>query len=582
MMKGRIQQRLRAAIALFAGAALFPALLVTPQVSVASDAPAPAPETTCAALATSGAQGSPVQGLTITTAQWQAAGTQVATREGPVSAPPHCLVEGYFAERPGLVGGPYRIGFRMRLPQAWNGRYLFTGGGGSNGVVGDALGFAGGGVSPGLMRGYAVIAQDSGHDNTRNNLPDHGGDLVFGHDPEARRNYGFASLKPAYDVGRHVIRAFYGRDSKTNLFWGCSKGGQEGMAFAQRYPDAFDGIFAMAPGFALPRAALAEAWDTQQFAAILRARGENPTVPGLKTALTPAQSALLSEATLAACDKLDGAADGMINAIGQCTAARVLPELRKHLCTPGAIGACLEPGQLSAVERLMAGPRNRSGKPLYTSWPWDAGLGLPGWRLWTVGLDKGPPSLNVVLGAGSLAAVFTAPSTVLGADPEKLLAWQLGFDFDRDAPRIYGVSAPFTESAWFDVGMHATDLSAFRAHGGKLIVPHGMSDPVFSANDTIAWWNAVNRKTGGHAAEFVRVFPVPGMNHCAGGPATDQFDGLSALENWVVDHKAPEAIPAKAGPATPWPGRERPLCPYPRQAMPSGAGFACRNAAARR
>lgn len=572
MTQRRIHQTKRAATVLFAGAALF----IVPQMARAQAGARPSREAACTGLAAAAVKGAPVPGLTIAAATWQPTGTRVTTREGPVAAPAHCLVEGYFGERPGLVGGTYRIGFRLRLPDAWNGRYLFTGGGGSDGVVGDALGFVGGGVTPGLLRGYAVIAQDSGHDNTRNNQPDHGGDLVFGHDPQARRDYGFASLKPSYDVGRHVIRAFYGRDSKTNLFWGCSKGGQEGMAFAQRYPDAFDGIFAMAPGFALPRAALAEAWDTQQFAGILRTRGETPTVVGLKTALTPAQSALVSEATLTACDALDGAADGMINAIGQCTAARVVPELRKHLCAPGATGTCLSPDQLAAIERLMAGPRNSAGTPLYAAWPWDAGVGLPGWRLWTVGLDNGPPSLNVVLGAGSLAAVFTTPPTVLGADPEKLLAWQLAFDFDRDAPRIYAVAPPFTESAWFDVGMHATDLSAFRAHGGKLIVPHGMSDPVFSANDTIAWWNAVNRKAGGHAADFVRVFPVPGMNHCAGGPSTDRFDGLGALESWVIDHRAPDAMPAKAGPGTPWPGRERPLCAYPKQARPAGAGFACR------
>jgi hypothetical protein len=562
---------------ILAGAALVPALLAAPLPSVADVAPAAAPaEATCTALAQSAAQGAPVAGLTITAATWQAAGTSVATREGPVAAPSHCLVEGYFAARPGLVGGTYRIGFRMRLPAAWNGRFLFSGGGGSDGVVGDALGFVGGGNVPGLLRGYAVIAQDSGHDNTRNNQPDHGGDLVFGHDPQARRDYGFASLKPSYDVGRHVIRLFYGRDSRTNLFWGCSKGGQEGMAFAQRFPDAFDGIFAMAPGFALPRAALAEAWDTQQLAGILRDRGQAPTVMGLKSAFSPTQAALVSDAVLTACDALDGAADGMVNAIGQCTTARVLPQLRRRQCAPGASGACLEPGQIVALTRLMAGPRNRAGRPLYAEWPWDAGVGQPGWRVWTMGLDKGPPALNVVLGAGSLAAVFTTPPTALGPDPEKLLAWQLAFDFDRDAPGIDRTAAPFTESAWFDVGMQATDLSAFRAHGGKLIVPHGMSDPVFSASDTIAWWNAVDRRAGGHAAEFVRVFPVPGMNHCGGGPATDRFDGLAALEQWVIDHKAPEAIPAKAGPETPWPGRERPLCPYPRQAMPVGAGFACR------
>ena len=101
-----------------------------------------------------------------------------------------------------------------------------------------------------------------------------------------------------------------------------------------------------------------------------------------------------------------------------------------------------------------------------------------------------------------------------------------------------------------------------------MIVPHGVSDPVFSINDTIAWWNDVNRQNAGQAASFVRVFPVPGMAHCQGGPATDQFDGLGALVRWVEQGQAPDRIEASAGPATPWPGRTRPLCPYPLVARP--------------
>lgn len=560
-------------IALLAGAALLPLWLAAPKPAAAGPAMG---EGACHALASSALAGAPVKGLTITTAQWQPAGTQVTARDGAVAAPAHCLIEGHFADSPGLIGGPYHIAFRMRLPEKWNGRFLFTGGGGSNGVVGDALGSNGAGNVPGLLRGYAVIAQDSGHDNNTNQLPDHGGNLVFGHDPVARANYGYASLKPSYDVGRHLIRSFYHRDATTKLFWGCSKGGQEGMAFAQRYPKAFDGIVAMAPGFSLPRAALAEAWDSQAVAGILRARGQTPSVALMKTAFTPAQASLVSEATLAACDALDGTKDGMISAIGKCTSARVLPELRKRECAPGASEACLAPEQITALTKIMGGPRSSAGKALYAPWPWDAGVGLPGWRVWKMGLDNGPPALNVVLGAGSLAAVFTSPPTPLGADPDKLLAWQLAFDFDRDAPRIYAAAAPFTTSAWHDVGMRSADLSAFRRAGGKLIVPHGMSDPVFSAYDTIAWWNEVNARQAGQAARFARVFPVPGMNHCTGGPATDQFDSLTALEDWVLRHRAPVQIPAKAGPAAPWPGRQRPLCAYPAEAAASENTFVCK------
>lgn len=541
--------------------------VASPQVAHSFD------QARCGALAGLAQGNSPVPGLTIQSVLWRDAGLVLTSPRGEKSAPlpAHCEIEGYYAEQPGIVGGPYRNGFRMRLPQVWNQRFLFQGGGGSNGIVGDATGPNGAGNPSALERGYAVIAQDSGHDNTRNNLPDHGGELVFGHDPVARANYGHASLKPTYDLGRYLIHIAYGEDPQTKLFWGCSKGGQEGMAFAQRYPDAFDGIVAMAPGFSLPRAAVAEAWDTQQFAGILSARGETPTVARLRNAFSPAQWQRVASTVLATCDGDDGAVDGMIGAFEQCTTARVEPRLRQQQCAPdGNDGACLKVAQVDALVQVMDGVRDSAGKQLYAPFAWDAGVGTPGWRVWKIGMDPAPPALNVRLGASSLAAVFTSPPTALAADPQTLLNWQLAFDFDRDAPGIYAVTSPFTTSPWQDVGMRSPDLAAFRKHGGKLIVPHGVSDPVFSVLDTIAWWREVDAKMAGHAADFARVFPVPGMNHCSGGPATDRFDSLTALEDWVIGGKAPEAIPAKAGPGTPWPGREMPLCPYPQIAVSAG------------
>jgi feruloyl esterase len=487
--------------------------------------------------------------------------------------PAHCLIEGYFAERAGIIGGPYRIGFRMRLPERWNDRFFFQGGGGSNGIVGDATGFNGPGNPLALVRGYAVIAQDSGHDNDRNTLPDHQGELAFGFDPQARRDYGHASLKPVYDLGQHLVRTFYGESSETNIFWGCSKGGQEGMAFAQRYPAAFDGIVAMAPGMSLPRAALAQAWDTQVFARILRQRGEQPSVDGFRRLFTADQHALVAESALAACDTIDGTSDGIIAAIGQCTTARVEPRLRARQCATGQESSCLEPAQVDALISVMDGPRNSAGEQLYAPWAWDGGLGAEAWIGWKTGTPGGSPARNIVLGGSSLSAVFTTPPTALPEDPEQWLQWQLDFDFDRDARKIYAVEAPFTTSAWQDVGMRSTDLSAFHARGGKLIVPHGSSDPVFSVLDTIDWWNGVNASSAGTAADFVRVFPVPGMNHCGGGPATDRFDSLTALERWVAEGEAPASIPAQAGKNTPWPDRHMPLCPYPRIALRDETGI---------
>jgi feruloyl esterase len=241
----------------------------------------------------------------------------------------------------------------------------------------------------------------------------------------------------------------------------------------------------------------------------------------------------------------------------------------------------------------MAGPRNSRGASLYSDWAWDAGIGgrladgryQQGWRMWKIGV-VGPrpiPALNVVLGAASLSSEFTTPSTALRSDPRSLLRYAMNFDMDRDAPRIFARTSEFPESSWELVGAQRTDLSAFRRRGGKLIVPHGLSDPVFSAHDTMRWWDRVNAAASGRAAEFVRVFPVPGMAHCAGGPAADQYDCLTAIVDWVERGAAPERIPARAGASTPWPGRTRPLCPYPLVARYAGSGdvedaasFVCR------
>lgn len=531
----------------------------------------------CTALAGLALDAPKAEGAKISGATWREAGTTVETRGGnSAPLPAHCEITGKYGEHVGRVGGPYRTQFHMRLPAQWNGRYFFQGGGGSNGVVGDALGSNGPGNPTAIERGYAVISQDSGHDNAVNRLASHGNELVFGHDPVARANYGHASLKPSYDLGMTVLRAAYRRAPDTKIFWGCSKGGQEGMAFAQRYPRAFDGIVAAAPGFSLPRAAVAEAWDIQQLASILRASGQLVTPDALKTAITAGQMKLVADVVRDTCDADDGIRDGIIAAVGQCTSGRILPVLRRKTCVVGKAADCLSGPQITALGNIMQGPRNRAGKALYADWAWDIGMAEPGWQVWKMGLEKGPPALNLVLGGGSLAAVFITPPTLLPADPAQILAWQLAFDFDRDARKIYATDADFRNSAWTDIGMRSPELSAFRAHGGKMIVPHGVSDPVFSVLDTLNWWEEVNRRSKGKAANFARVFPVPGMNHCGGGAATDRYDSLSALENWVLNNKAPSEIRATAGATAPWPGRERLLCPWPSIARATRkGGFAC-------
>jgi len=472
----------------------------------------------------------------------------------PPSAPPntvlpsHCEINALMHERLGADGQNYAIRFHLRLPVRWNGRFVFQGGGGLDGDLGDAIGPLGPGIAPALTRGFAVVSQDAGHDNASNSNPARNGLAAFAFDARARADMGYASLQPVADAAKAVIAQFYGRAPEFSYFVGCSKGGQEGLAFAERYPDEFNGIVAGSPGLSLPRAAVAEAWDTQTFAALVKAPGK-AQVPfaRLAGAFSDSDLQLVREAVLAACDADDGLKDGIVGDFTSCTSKKVLPALAARTCHADKRPDCLSSKQVEALKRSNAGPRDVDGKALYSDWPWDAGVAGFVWRIWKIGSADGRvPALNVFLGGPALSAMFTTPPTALSADPQSMLDYLLGFDFTRDAARIYATDAVFTHSAWDLVSARSADLTAFSAHGGKLIVSQGVSDPVFSILDTLAWYREVQQRAGGKAEDFSRVFPVPGMNHCLGGPATDNFDALQALVNWVELRQAPDRILASA------------------------------------
>jgi feruloyl esterase len=236
----------------------------------------------------------------------------------------------------------------MRLPAVWNERFFFQGGGGSNGVIGTATGNLMGAQSQtALGLGYAVVTQDSGHDNALNNDPKLQGTATFGWDPVARRNYGFASIGAVTIVAKAVIRSFYGRAPSYSYFVGGSKGGQEAFMATQRFGREFDGVLAGYPGFRLATAASAgEMWDNQAFASVSRQSGAigSDGQPLLNKSFSDADLALVSQAVLEACDALDGLKDGMIFAFARCTTSRVRPVLARMTCK-GSKAACLSAAQ---------------------------------------------------------------------------------------------------------------------------------------------------------------------------------------------------------------------------------------------
>jgi hypothetical protein len=495
----------------------------------------------------------------LTTGQFATVTTLSTTYEaGSTTQPAHCVVRGSAARRTGADGKPYETRFELRLPTTWSGRFLYQGGGGNDGTVAPAVGRNTGSFpDTGLQRGFSVVTTDAGHQ---------GGTAEFGVDPIARVDHAYAAHERTYTIAMAIQSRYYGRAPDHKYFVGCSGGGRQGMMFAQRYPTYFDGIAICAPAMSVSSGAtIAAAWDTQTYlsAAPVDANGQRV----LSRAFSDADLALVARGITAACDAADGAADGMVLRPDAC---RFDPKMLQ--CGGTKDASCLSSDQVAALQRAFGGPRTSSGRALYVGQAWDPGIAAPGWRQWKLGSSQTgtPNSANTTLMAGALAYEFVTPP-----DPSLAIT---RFDFDRDPDRMQAFSQVY------DTYRDAA-LTDFHARGGKLLIFHGTADPIFSALESIDYYQRLAGNNGGPdaTARWARLFLVPGMNHCAGGPATDSFDGLRAIVDWVEKSAAPTRIDASAGSrATYFPGRTRPLCAYPSYArysgngsLEDGANFAC-------
>ena len=448
--------------------------------------------------------------------------------------PAACVVKGVIAPRTAPDGRTFGVRFELRLPAAWNGRFYFQGGGGLDGSVQPALGAAGSGPSA-LTRGYAVVSMDGGHE---------GPDAAFASDQQARLDFAYQAVGKTTLVAKALIRAYYQKPPTKSYFVGCSNGGREALIAVQRYPLEFDGVVAGAPGFRLSRAAVQEAFSVKELATI--APKDKDGMPDLAMALTEADLNLVSQGVLRACDAKDGLADGLISNPGACKF-----KASDLVCKPGQAEGCLAPQKAAVLDAIFAGAHDSQGRALYSRFYWDSGISDIGWRVWVLGIEGRMKALNITLGADSLSHYFMTPAQNARSPYE--------IDLDQAADAVAQTGAVNDATS--------TLINSFTGHGGKLILYHGVSDPVFSAADTANWYEGV-QKTDASSGASVRLFLVPAMSHCGGGRATDQFDMLSALEGWVEQGKAPEQVLAKGGAALP--GVSRPLCAYPAHAHYEG------------
>ncbi|HVN96392.1 MAG TPA: DUF6351 family protein [Syntrophorhabdaceae bacterium] len=458
--------------------------------------------------------------------------------------PEHCLVKGKINPRTGVNNTPFAIGFELRLPTRWSGRFFFQGGGGNDGAFPEATGDARFGARPALSRGFATVKTDGGHLGT---IAD-----TFGFDPQARVDHAYNAYGKTARVSKAIIDLYYGKYPDKSYFIGCSGGGRQGMMFTQRFPDYFDGVVAAAPAMSVAtKASISVAWESQAYNVIAPTDANGNHI--LSRAFSDADLSLVSNAILKACDALDGVADGSINNAAQC---RFDPAVLQ--CAGDKNATCLSQQQVAALKKGFGGPMNSAGERLYTTWPWDAGIKDGGWRAWKLGNSPNatPDSRFFFLMQDAIRNEFFTPP-----DPTFSI---LKFNFDTDPARMADFGAIY--DTWKDV-----DLASYTAHGGKLMIVHGLSDPIFSANESIDYYNRLVAAHHGpaEAGSFARLFLVPGMTHCGGGPATDLFDTLSAMINWVENGNAPDKMIASG--AT-FPHRTRPLCPYPAYARYSGTG----------
>ncbi len=537
-----------------AGLPIVPRLAVAAIVVVAAAAPAYASEKDCAALAGTSGASAPER---VEAAFLDAGKARAGNPERGTPLVAHCRVKAELAPHVGVGGRKFHTGVELRMPDDWNGRFLYLGGGGNDGVVREASGAisSGLGADPALNRGYAIVTTDAGHQGTKAS--------EFGIDPLARVDHAYAAHDRTARFAKATIQRYYGKAADKSYFFGCSGGGRQGMMFTQRFPGHFDGVIAMAPAMRVSSGAtIASAWNARAFldAAPLDAAGK----PVTHAAFSDAALGVVAKGIVNACDAGDGLADGMV---ARPTACAFDPKVLA--CTSGQSEGCLDAKQVIAMQRYLDGPRDSSGKALYFPQTADPAIAQDGWRLWTLGNEK-QPSRYVFLMQDALRHEFITPPA-----PDLDM---LRFDFDRDPERMKAFS-------WMYDTYEDVKLDAFRSRGGKLMIVHGTADPIFSANESVDYFRRVADAAGGtqQAQEAVRLFLVPGMNHCRGGIGTDDFDALSSMVGWVEKGEAPARIDAKVSPSNRvTPDRGRPLCAFPAYPRYDGVGdkesaasFAC-------
>ena len=439
----------------------------------------------------------------------------------PVDLPAHCRIAATLAP-----SSDSDIKMELWLPlEKWNGKFMMVGNGGWNGALPLPA------MTEPLRRGYAVAGTDTGHEGGR-------GTFAFGH-PEKLTDFAQRAVHETVVKGKALTTAFYGGQPRYSYWNGCSSGGKQGLKEVQAYPEDFDGVIAGAP---------ANNWVRLQAQSLVANIANLPK--GQSAVLGTSQFAILNKGVLAQCDARDGLKDGEVQDPRACDF-----KASSLVCKAGdAAGSCLTAEQAAVADKIYAPVRMASGELVY-----------PGM----------PPGSEMTWGP------VVSRRWDTGADTFALAANNQDWDYNT-----LDVSKDVLAAERSVIGTlraTSTDLSAFKARGGKIVGYHGWADPFIPTENSINYYESVVAKQGGmaQAQDFYRLFLVPAMGHCGGAYS---FDWISTLEQWVEGARAPDVVlaqhlpPPGQAPATPPPGAvvfapqfgTRTMCAYPNVARLQG------------
>jgi feruloyl esterase len=407
-----------------------------------------------------------------------------------------------------------QIDMEVWMPENWNGKFQFVGGGGWAGVISYPA------MATALNEGYATASTDTGHKGGNANF-------AIGH-PEKVVDFAYRAVHESTVKAKAIMTTFYDRGPRLSYWNGCSTGGRQGLMEAQRYPEDFDAIVAGAPANYQTHL---HTWDLGVAIPVLK----DPSA-----AVSNAKLTTLNKAVVGACDAKDGVKDGLLNEPRSCKF-----DAATLLCKAGDSDSCLTAPQLESVKRMYAPAKTKSGETIF---PGKEAGSETGWNVIN-GTAQVPPGVSI----GSFYVAYDN------------LNWDWrNFDMDRDLKVV-------DEKVGTIINAVNPDLSAFKARGGKLILYHGWNDTAISPGNTINYYNSVLAKMGQKQDNWIRLFMIPGMGHCQGGPGPSQVNYMGALERWKESNVAPEQLEAfhvtnnRVDMA-------RPLCPYPLVAQYKGVG----------